>query len=167
MGKLTFVYDIQAAVALGSLASLDAVTTSSKIDSARERGFRITKTEYFVDMYSADGEDGPLVYGLAVALNAAEVEEALEADPQSANDVPAQEQVQRPIFPLGIIPRTHADDTASTNKRVPIQLMTKSLNWSIPEGANLIWWFYNLGGALAAGALGVIFAKHYGVWLND
>ncbi len=166
MGKLTFVYDVQASGALGSLAALDMATVNSKIDGSRERGFRITKTMYDVDIYGYDGtEDGPVAFGLAVGMTAAEIEEAIEADPQSPNDVAAEERVGRAVFPLGVIPRS--GPSTPSNQHEMRELKTTSINWSVPEGSGLVWWFYNYGGALGAGNLASIFAKHFGVWLND
>ncbi len=168
MGKLTFVYDIDEAVTeMASLAGLDAAVIDSKIDGSRKRGFRITKTEWYFEATGLHALAGPILFGWAVGLTAAEIEEALEADPQDPNNASATERVQRPVFPLGVIPR--AQNTSESSVETPRikPLMTMNPNWSIPEDVGFTWWIYNLGGATDAGAGGSLFAKHYGVWLND
>ncbi len=168
MSKLSYVYEVDEAVTeLASLAGLDCSSVVIKIDGSRGRGFRITKTEYFVDISGLPALGGPILYGLAVGLSSAEIEEAIEADPQDPNGVPEHEQVKRPVFPLGVFRRAQNTSESSVDNPIDMPLRTVNLNWSIPEGVGLQWWFYNLGGATDAGTNGTIFAKHTGVWLND
>lgn len=156
MAKLSIVYDVLN-ISCNSLAALDAAASASKIDGTRERGFRVVKTDYFCYLNSGTATDVVVVGMGGPDLAPAEIEEAIEADPQHADDPVASEHVMRRLWPLEMI----KDDTE------PVKGSEK-LNWSYPEGTVLNWWVYNpSAAALNASATVTIFAKHYGVWLND
>ncbi len=153
-------------LAVGALASLDAIAVSDeKIDGTRLEGFRVMKTEYFMNAEGGTVDQGPVLIGVAPNLNAQEIEEAIEADPQQRVDIPATEQVMRPVFPLEIIGRALVEARASSLETMKGVF---NLKWSIPEGQGLVWFAYNLDlGALTSGLILTIYAKHYGVWLKD
>lgn len=151
-------YDNSVIIAAASLASLDVAGGASKLDDTCRQGFRILKTVGDIFCKSlAVGET--LIYGLAVGLTAAEVEEALESDPQAPDDPPASEQSMRAVFPIGSL---HGGDKIGDHFEF-------NLRWSVKEGNSLLWWIYNPDNdpLSAASQDVIIFAKHFGVWLND
>ncbi len=149
--------------ALGALGALDVVSFNSKIDSARERGFRVTKMQICSSFSAKTAAEGGIMFGLAVELSAAEIEECIEADPQSPNDVPDAEEAMRPVFPLGQAGQAQTSNVLNNGNFYEI-----NLNWSIPEGAGLDWWYYNMSsGALTTGTTFRHWTKVFGVWLND
>ncbi len=151
-------------ITLGTLASVTAVTTVSKIDTSRLQGFRVTKTEWFINRRGATSGDDPVVVGYAFGLTSTQISESLTRDPQSgsvnAGDVILNEETMRPIFPM-------ASFQASANNINTKDGVTKP-GWSAPEGGFLNWYAFNFGGgALTTGGTISIHAKHYGVWLRD
>lgn len=141
---------------VAALAAGDVIAATTKIDASRLQGYRISKMEYGLHFEGGDDADA-VWFGLATGLTAAEVEECLEADPQSPQDVPAAEQVKRFVFPLKLIGAGSEPVNA-----------TKTLNWSIKEGQDLTIWAYNpTSAAISAGCVVQFVAKIYGKWLND
>ncbi len=162
---LAIVYD-DLSIDVGALPSKDAIAVSSKIDTARENGFRVMKTEYFIDFEGKTSGEGPLMVGFAANHNAGEIEEAIEADPQSSHDDEANLHAKRPVWPLAMIPEASSARSSTGSLE---QIMGKfNPKWTVPEGEGAVWWAYNMDGAiLTTGTIINIFAKHYGVWLRD
>ncbi len=152
-------------ITLGALASLDAVVVEDgKIDASRLEGFRLIKTQYWMDYKAKTANEGPVLIGFAMNQNAAEIEEALEADPQQRADIPEGEQTMRPVFPLEVVPFAPTSQVADGFAVRGEQIS----RWSMPEGKGLSWFAYNFGPAvLTTGGIIVIYAKHFGVWLRD
>ncbi len=145
---------------LGSNVLLGAV--DSKLDAAQLNGFRVTRAEVMIEVAGKTGAEGALMVGAAMNQTDAEIEAALEADPQSAVD-PDGEPTKRPVWPLGMIGT--GDTNVVLNNGVPIIWTPK---WSKPEGQDLRWWIYNDGaGALTTGAIASFLVKYFGVWLRD
>lgn len=150
---------------LGALAAYDVITQASKIDAARKNGFRVLKTEYFFDIDGKTAGEGPIVVGLAANQTAAEIEEAIEADPQGKVDDVENQQAKRPVWPLEIFGSKIGDTNLENESTRKGELTPR---WSAPEGDGFSWWAYCLdAGGLTTGCTVVIFAKHYGVWLRD
>lgn len=159
--NLAIVYD-DVTVTLGTLASKDAIAEASKIDSTRGNGFRIMKTEYWVDFRGKTANEGPLMVGMSAIFDAAGVESAIEADPQDSSEDSNNLLAKRPIWPLALL------QAAPDGNDQQVQMHSVNPRWSVPEGENLYWWVYNMGAAgLTTGTVVHIFAKHYGVWLRD
>ncbi len=149
-------------LALGALAAGDTISAITKIDGTRSQGFRILKTEVMISHKGLGGGEGPVVVGLALNNNAAEIEEALEADPQGPQDVPAAEQTTRPVWPLAMITQT---DLGQVNNGMPID---KNLRWSFSEAQAMSVWGFNVDDSVLTTGGQVIFSmKHFGVWLRD
>ncbi len=162
MTKLSFVYDESLIVSLASLTANDAVIGTSKIDAAREHGFRIVKTEGWI-MLKGGIVNEFAIFGMAPwTMTAAEIEEGIEADPQSMFEVPETEQSSRPTFPMAVIGGAAAQARQSAH-------FENNIPWSYPEGSSLQYWFYNPDdNSWSAGSQeAIIFAKHTGVWLRD
>ncbi len=150
-------------IVLGALAAKDAVDAVSKIDASRLNGFRIMKTEYWIDYGNKTTAEGPITVGFAVHHSEGEVEEAIEADPQNSADMVLNATAKRPVWPLETIPQS---GTGSPSDLVPMRSFNP--RWSCIEGKNAFWWAYNRDdAALTTGGVVNIFAKHYGVWLRD
>lgn len=168
MSKLFYQY-VDTTLLTGALAATTVLGTDTVIDSSRSRGFRITKAEiHAIASYSggADDQEGPIYWGFAHALSDAEIEEALKADPQRPDDIPAAEQSMRSIFPCGII---DFKDAGGKNVRITHEDgLMKKFNWSVPEGTDWRLWIYNMNaGALTTGSAIRVMQKIYGVWLDD
>ncbi len=150
------------AITLSTLAALDAISTVSLIDTAKENGFRILRTEWFIRLKGVANGEGPILVGMAANLSAAEVEVTIESDPQAADTPVDGHNANRPVWPLGILENDGVGSAPSARQGV------LKPQWSIPEGSFLNWWAYNLDGtALTTGGEVIIYAKHFGVWLRD
>ncbi len=160
---LDFVYDEAVTFAIGALAALDCIGLNTKIDGSRKSGMKVVKSEIWVDYAGKTDVEGPVLFGVAALLNAAEIEVALEADPQGRANV-ENNQSRRPVWPLLMIAK---DGTKNVNRSLIMPLEVKP-SWSIPEGEDYTYWAYNMDtSALTSGLVLEIFAKHTGVWLKD
>ncbi len=162
MTKLSFVYDDGLILSLASLTTKDAVSVTGKIDAAREHGFRVVKTEGWFFLKGGIVNEFAVVGMAPSTLTAAEIEEGIEADPQSSFEVPETEEAGRPTFPLAAI----GGAAAQANQIIPFK---NAIPWSYPEGSSMIWWAYNPddNSWTANSQELIIFAKHTGVWLRD
>ncbi len=163
MGNLSFVFDEGVIISLASLAAKDSISGSSKIDAARENGFRVVKSEGWAFL-KAQVVDEPVLFGIAArAMSASEIEEVIEVDPQSMFQVPEAEQALRPVFPMGAIMGSSAGVF-----NPPVHFMN-DIPWSYREGSAMFYWAYNPDNdAFSAGSQELIlFVKHTGVWLRD
>ncbi len=130
-------------IAVGALATLSVATAALNIDGNRLQGVRLKQFKYAPSISAKTNTEGPLIIGLSVGLSAAEIAEALLADPQGIMDEPAGERGNRRVFPLFTVGRNqNASGDAGTqinayrNVRFP---------WKeIPEGVNMFWFAMNL-----------------------
>ncbi len=166
MSKLEVQYDEAAFVSIGALGALDVVTGVSKIDAARLNGFKVIKSEIFANLHGKTANEGPIMFGLACNMTAAQIEAALEADPQSSVESDEKGDGQM-LKPLGIIGK-HVTGGSVDPINFPPSGWSKDVKWSIIEGQTLLYWVYNMSGStLTSGATINIFAQHFGVWLRD
>ncbi len=158
-------YDETAFVTIGALTALDVVTGVSKIDSARENGFRISKAKIYAALDGKTADEGPLMFGIAANMSAAQIEAAMETNPQNStenNDIGDGQA----IWPLAIIGK--GSTGAATEGQLPPEGMELKMNWSIIEGEALVFWVYNMSGStVTTGGVVHIFAQYFGVWLRD
>ncbi len=151
-------------IAVASLAANTGILGASKIDNSREQGFRSIMQEGNIKGVAFAEDNGPILVGYAnSALSLSEIEETLEADPQSSFDKPAGEQVSRKLSFLGYLsgPAAGAD--------VSKDFVTKHRE-SFPEGTSITYFVYNTDTATAITANSQtvkIHIKHVGVWLRD
>lgn len=160
------IYDFVRTLTITGQAALDMAITTSKLDGARERGYRLARIDWNVSL-ATDQNEGPLIFGLAKGAvdTAAEIETVVEEDPQDAVGMVAMLNKFSYVKALGVLQTkagafvTQVPDSGLFEKTV--------LNISVPEGDELVYWVYN--GGVAAFGTGVFFmnAVHYGVWLND
>ncbi len=149
---------------MGTLATLLVLKTSLKIDTGRENGVRLKKMLMAMTFEGKTAGEGPLLYGLCLSdLSPTEIQEALNADPQKPDDVPASEQVMRKLMVIGVIP---AAMTASTDPEVYREVR---FPWKeIEEGSGLSWWVQNRdGGSLTTGTNVRFSSFAMGEWLDD
>lgn len=162
--ELAILYD-NLTITVGTLAALTAITTVSKIDTARKRGFRVTRTEWFLTRRGATTGDEAIIVGYAFNQTSGEIGEAIGADPQD-NFTGAQKEpndrAKRPIFPMAVF-GGFADAVGSLSVAKGV---TKP-GWSAPEEGFLNWYALAAFGAVTTGVVIGIHAKHYGVWLRD
>lgn len=160
--KLAILWEL-VSINLGTLASATAVTTVSKIDTAREQGYRVTKTQWFIERLGATFGDDPILVGYAFGMTSGQITEMLAADPQGAvnsTDKEAQDRANRPAFPMAAFSAENLQIIMRDGETIPM--------WSAPEGGFLNWFALNFGGgALTTGGSVRILAKHFGVWLRD
>ncbi len=149
---------------IASLGALAVVAITTKIDAARERGFRVLKIEGFVTL-KGSVNDEYVVFGLAgPSLSTTLIKEALDADPQSPNDTAAHEEAMRPLWPLVML----GDDDSGDSHNMP-QRFTVNPRWSYPEGTFMSFYAQNPDDDALSGASQQIIGswKAFGVWLND
>ncbi len=159
-GKGQIIYD-QVTISLGTLAAKDVI--AGAIHTSLENAFRILKTEYFItwDGVTVADADGPILVGMSAGgLSAAEIEEAIEADPTGSFDRPAIEESNRPVWPVALLNQAleggMLQAKGSFNPR-----------WTMPETIGWSWWVYNLeNAALTTGSAVIVFAKNFGVWVQ-
>jgi len=150
-------------------ATKAATVVASKADGSRQNGYRIMKTEWMMQYEGKTTGEGPIIWGFAMGLTAAEVAAALTADPQSSTDDRNAGETERPIWPLGLIDENSVESGDNAATAAPLQLNgTFNPKWSQPEAQQFIWWAWNMStGTLTTGLVLRIFAKHFGVWLRD
>ncbi len=99
------VQHIVAELAISTLANLTALTVALPMDAARENGVRMKKLMLAINYRGKTASEGPLRVGLCDStLNVTEIKEALEADPQFFEDIPASEEANRRVFTVWTIP---------------------------------------------------------------
>ena len=161
--NLAIIYD-DVTVTMGAALTKTAVLgTGSKIDSARENGFRVLRTDYWVDFAGKTSGEGPIMVGASVAQDAPTVAQTINTDPQDSSDYGGNAQTKRPVWLLELLEQGETGGPSGRNLKGSFKP-----RWSAPEGENFDWWAYNMDTAtLTTGLLVRIFAKHYGVWLRD
>ncbi len=162
--ELAILYDQDFQLALGTLAGNDVLNGLSKIDASRRMGFRVTRMEYWIEWFGKTVGNGPIMIGWTPTKSGAQVELALEADPQGSDDGVTQQQANEPVFPLVMIPTT-STEIGEDQDAIHGVLNPK---WSSPEGVSAQWWAFNMNSsALTTGTVVNIFCKYFGVWLRD
>ncbi len=150
---------------ISSLAAQTGLQIPGKIDAARLNGFRTLKQSGIIQLEGtaeASPTGGPIMVGFhAPDMSLAELEEAIENDPQSSAD-PLNEQARRAYFVLGYL-QTSGSGTGSN------RTFSKRFQWSYIEGTSLAYFAYNtdLTTAIPATSQIKIFCEHLGVWLRD
>lgn len=151
---------------LGALGANDAIAQATKIDATRLNGFRVSKVRISAVVRAKTASEGPISWGLLANYSAAELEAAIEADPQSSTDDNVRGDGQW-LTHLGLIGQeiVAAPLTGGGLVAQPIEVMP---NWSVIEGKNFSIWAHNQdGSALTAGTIINAFCEFFGVWLRD
>ncbi len=165
-GKQQVVYLLNNSITLGTLAAQTTINAATQIDNARLQGMRIKKMKGAFRLINLTQNDGPILYGFTTGLSTAEVTEALLADPQSVDDVPAVERGNRKVFPIGIL-----SNGAETTPVLEQPLMWRRIRFpwpEIPESQDLAFFAFNLDtSALTTGATLRFDGVVVGDWLDD
>ncbi len=150
------------AIALLTLANVTAIIGNLDIDSTREQGVILKQFKAAFSLVGNTAGEGPIVYGLCTELTALEVAEAMNADPQFMDDVPASEQANRRVFPVGIF-------NSNANSSEHHDLEEVHYPWKeVPENQTLKWFVFNgSGAALTTGAVATIVAAAVTDWMRD
>ncbi len=164
-------FDHDRVMALGTLAAATAVLSNTKIDTARENGFRVTKSRYFFSLTQKTTTEGPISVGICIGLDAAGVKAALEADPQTniADDARGEGTYIKKLFTIGVGQQEFPGSGGSGMDFMRgIEVSYGKNGWSVPEGSLLAVWAYNQDGtALTTGCVINWDSEHFGVWLRD
>ncbi len=148
---------------VASLAAITGVLGASRIDGSRAHGFRTVSQRGMISIEGTGTAGGPLMIGfMQGGFNLAELEEAIENDPQSRQDEPAMEQAGRRYYLIGYLPRITNSNPNAVAFHTKHQL-------SVIEGVGLQFFAYNtdLTSAISATTQVKIFCEHLGVWLRD
>ncbi len=161
-------FDADLLLTLGALAASTTITVNSSIDASRLQGFRVVKSELKVTMTGKTTAEGPITFGVAANFeSAAEINAALEADPQgrASDDSRGKGTFLMILDSIGLVPTVFPASDEGVGKSYTISYGKNG--WSIPEGRNLQFWARNQGANLSSGTLLIFVATHFGVWLND
>ncbi len=152
---------------IGALASKDVVEFGGSYHEVLEEDFRMLKCEYKLGLEPTPNitiSEGPILVGLAAGnLQAADIEEALEAVPINRGDI-LLERTMRPVWPLEIFALADPDigNAGDLTRKGEF-----SPRWTFQNPDGWTWWIYNLASsALTTGNGLSIFAKFFGVWVS-
>ncbi len=164
--KSGIVYDF-ITIALSTLGTLTAILGPSKIDASREMGFRVLRTEYWLEYEGKTDNEGPIIFGLSVDMTVSQIANAISADPQGRDPEASEANLRAkfPIFPLKMLSEQSTESPGGGNAIISMDVA--KVGWSLPEGSHLDFFAFNLGSALTTGTVIRVFAKHFGVWLDD
>ncbi len=150
-------------ITVGALVADNAIVAAGKIDNAQAMGFRIDTMKYIMSYTGKTDGEGPLRFGFNVGLTADEVEEALAADPQHMEDIPAVERANRKVYPLEMIP---LDDTESS-RIGDYSYKEVKMPWKeIPENIGINWFVWSTS-TLTTGMFVHVHIVYTGRWLED
>ena len=149
---------------LGALATLGVASANLPIDNARENGTRLKKWNYAITWKDKTSLEGPIRWGFARGLTSTEIKEALDADPSGLIDIPATEQANRDVIPMGVIPAGVA--VASEEQQI---MRSARFPWKeTPEGTGLQLWAQNIDGStLTTGMLVTLSSSFVFDWMED
>ncbi len=155
---------IDTALGVGALAAGASIVQATKVDANRRQGVWLRKFFGAITMTGKTSGDGPIICGFNANLSAAEQAEAINADPQGAQDETESEHAARRYVPLIIFPIGFSSSPDSVHYFRGLKMP----NWKIREGEVLNTFVHNLeANALAAGTIvefqGVLTYR----WLND
>lgn len=159
---------------LGTLGDKLAQTANGGVDATRFQGVKIKQMKACCTLTNFPNAEGPIVVGFAIGSNAVEIGEAMIADPQAMDDVPAVEQANRKVFPIWVFGPAQDENQFQGpvgGRGGPNMLEEINLPWKeIPEEINLnsfVWNSGEGGGALSGDASVIIMTTMVTEWLRD
>ncbi len=159
-------------ITMGTLASLTALLSSTKIDANRLNGCRLRKNFYKADWQgkTAGVSEGPIHYGFSYSMTIAKIAAFFAADPQSKVDLIAEAESHEKLLWLGTIgqPSTNSGGTGTG----PADSIMRRFTWpfgDIIEGTTFSVFVFNAnpGDPLATGMTFQMASQLMGDWLND
>lgn len=120
---------------------------NTKLDGSREQGSIIKKFKATMPVLDDDWtiNPGPFLLGWSVGLDDTTINEALGADPQGIDDIPATEEGNRKVFPMWIIPQNWAEPGAQQAVIEQLHEIEDFPFREVPEGSSLQLWAKNIG----------------------
>ncbi len=166
-GELQIIYD-RAASSIGSIsANAGSLFNFTRLDASVEDRFRITKMEMVIDYDGKTSGDTLSIWLPPPGMSAAEVEAALEADPQGGgpefNDENSLNNTWLPY--VGSI--TGEGTVGTVLNAVGGPTITIRPNVTKEPNETLSLFLMAFGTAFTTGATLEVWAKIYGVWLRD
>lgn len=166
MSDLKHVVYGQNNLALGTLGGVNSAITSTKIDSSRAQGVRLSKLKATIGITGKQVGEGPLVAGFCIGdFTSLEVDEAIQADPQEKDDIPDSERANRRLWPVWYV-----DKSISSTAEIPVSVLKEvDMPWkTIDEGDILQFWVFNSDAvALTTGTIVNLRYAAIGEWLRD
>ncbi len=155
-------------LALGTLASGEAVLATTKIDGARLQGCRPKDIQYAVEWRGKTTLEGPLVYGFCEGMTIADIAEWFDSDPQHDADPGSLEQSLRHLIIVGYIgfvttASLFSGDRVDEYGRI---YRTRWPGWEIIEGEAFNFFVLNVGITLTTGLLLDGFYTVRGDWID-
>ncbi len=161
------IYENDFVLALGALAGNDAVAGVTKVKAANLQGFRVAKVRIAAQLDQKTTAEGPLVWGLAANMSAAQIEAAIEITRTSSTGT-TQKGPGAWLKILGLIPFAMTAGPITGSNNLSAEMMEVLVNWSTIEGQDFSLFVYNQGaGAITTGAFILAVMEIYGVWLRD
>ncbi len=156
--------------AFGAVTAGNSASISLKQDNARLQGTRMSKIRWYLEWLGKTNAQGPIWFGLSWNMLDAVLAEAMNADPQSDQDVVEMEEIRRNLIVLGMVPQRSAESGEPGDYLMPASFRTARLpSWDLIEGAQLrFWWMVPLGGVnLSTGATFSLSTAIKEGWLSD
>ncbi len=164
MAKLSIQGDIQT-LAPGVLGANAADQDPILQFTANTNGLRISKLRYYIELTGKTAAEGPFIIGFAAnkissTLLALRIRDANADGELSDSSIGTQIWVR----PVMVIAKAETSLKSHDNgKYIDIDV-----NWTIPEGSELIFWIFNPTGSNATTGMNLTaIVEAYGVWLND
>ncbi len=168
MAKRQVIWDIIIEQPMGTLPALEAdlaVSTAIGVTAGMLKPFRILKTEYEFNYEGSTVGQGPVIFGAAIGLTKAQIEETITSRPTSDQDLDESDDANRAVWFLDSISPTGLSD-GSGNGIVGIREWKP--RWTVQKGEDLQWFAFNADDqSLATGTLWGVTAKHYGLFLEN
>ncbi len=145
---------------VGGLTAPAVSVATLRIDASRLQGCRIKKWKAQMSFDGKTDGEGIFIVGFSHGLTNTEILEALQADPQGENDIPAMEEANRPIYPMWVIAKDGVE-TFRDNHRAFEEV---KYPWkTIPEGVDLQLWCFASSDDLTTG----MFIRTAHVWVTE
>lgn len=149
-----------------SLAGDTAKIATSKIDTIREQGFRVSAVDFCARMTCTGTNSNVIICGLAVGQTVTQVTDTISANPEGLGNRTEQfeqNKANTPLWPFGVLIGSLEVDKLDGGK-----MIHKKLNWSVIEDDHLDFFCFNASSAAVAATTKVfMFIKVFGVWLRD
>jgi len=163
-------FDEDHSIVLGALVNATAIFGASKIDAAREQGFRLVMSRISMKLTGKTTAEGPILIGICANVpDVASLKAYLENDPQgrSSDDAKGNNWFVKLLFQIPLAATENGSNADLADNQSMFEVKYGKNGWSIPEGSALNYFAWNMGSTLTTGAVITIAAEHFGIWLKD